>query len=93
MDIVLLIIGIVSVISTFMVAGKMLDDNETGKALTFIFFGTVLLCSFTFIAIGMYHDYLIKYIPNLEELYEDGKILEAEQKLEEMKLERLNIED
>ncbi len=50
--------------------------------------GCVLL-----LALSAQKNHLVKYIPNLKALYEDGKILEAEQKLQEMKLERLNIED
>ena len=93
MFIFLVFLGGLGVMVLFMVAGKMVSDDEIGKSLFFMLCGVFMLSALAIIMLITWESHVIKYVPNLKELYQDGKILEAEQKLEEMKLERLNIEN
>jgi len=92
-NIILYVIFIGGTIVLLCIAGSFFENGSFGGGITYLLIGLIVLCLTIFTTVILYEDHLIKYIPNLEELYEDGKILEAEQKLEEMKLERLNIED
>lgn len=82
-----LCMGVLLSISLVMVGGIAGYKGNKINMFAFLFAGVLCYTASIFISLTMCDANALKYVPNLYELVQEGKVLEAQMKLEEMKNE------